>query len=106
MRNDVSRRRPGGERMRILVAGGTGQLAQSLIEASAQRAGWELTAVGRPDLAFAINRDGAGALARAAADHGLPIVHLSTDYVFDGRKPGCYVEADGTAPKGIYGRSK
>jgi dTDP-4-dehydrorhamnose reductase len=130
--------------MRILVAGRTGQLAQSLIEASAQRAGWELTAVGRPDLdlqappslaraiaavrphvvvnaaaytavdraerepdlAFAINRDGAGALAKAAAEHGLPIVHVSTDYVFDGRKPGAYDETDGTAPQGVYGRSK
>jgi dTDP-4-dehydrorhamnose reductase len=58
------------------------------------------------DLAFAINRDGAGALAKAAADHGVPIVHVSTDYVFDGVKPDAYVESDAPAPQGIYGRSK
>jgi dTDP-4-dehydrorhamnose reductase len=60
----------------------------------------------QPELAFAINRDGAAALAQAAADHGLPIVHISTDYVFDGHKPGSYVETDATAPQGVYGRSK
>jgi dTDP-4-dehydrorhamnose reductase len=59
-----------------------------------------------PDLAFAINRDGARALAKAAADHGLPIVHVSTDYVFDGHKLAPYVETDAPAPQGVYGRSK
>jgi dTDP-4-dehydrorhamnose reductase len=56
--------------------------------------------------AFAVNRDGAGALAAAAAAHGAPIVHISTDYVFDGSKPGAYVEDDPTGPTGVYGRSK
>lgn len=56
--------------------------------------------------AFAVNRDGAGAVAAAAARHGVPIVHLSTDYVFDGRKQGPYVETDPVAPQGVYGQSK
>ena len=58
------------------------------------------------DLAFAINRDGAGNVAAAAARLGIPIVHLSTDYVFDGNKNGRYVETDAVAPMGVYGRSK
>ena len=58
------------------------------------------------DLAFAINRDGAGNVAAAAARLGIPIVHLSTDYVFDGNKSGRYVETDAVGPTGVYGRSK
>ena len=59
-----------------------------------------------PDLAFAFNRDGASNVAAAAARMGVPIVHLSTDYVFDGHKDGWYVETDAVAPKGVYGLSK
>jgi dTDP-4-dehydrorhamnose reductase len=59
-----------------------------------------------PDLAFAINRDGAGAVAAAAAELGAPIIHLSTDYVFDGAKTSPYEESDPTSPQGVYGRSK
>jgi dTDP-4-dehydrorhamnose reductase len=59
-----------------------------------------------PDLAFAVNRDGAGNVAAAAARLGIPIIHLSTDYVFDGKKQGRYVETDFVAPMGIYGKSK
>jgi dTDP-4-dehydrorhamnose reductase len=59
-----------------------------------------------PDLAFAINRDGAGIVAVAAARLGIPIIHLSTDYVFDGRKGSPYVETDAVAPNSVYGRSK
>jgi len=58
------------------------------------------------ELAFAINRDGAAAVAAAAARVGAPIIHLSTDYVFDGAKDGLYVETDPVAPQGVYGRSK
>jgi dTDP-4-dehydrorhamnose reductase len=58
------------------------------------------------DIAFATNRDGAGNAAAAAARLGVPIIHLSTDYVFDGKKNGPYVETDPVAPQGIYGRSK
>jgi len=56
--------------------------------------------------AFALNRDGAGALAAAAGAVGCPIIHVSTDYVFDGNKAGAYVEDDATNPMGVYGHSK
>jgi dTDP-4-dehydrorhamnose reductase len=59
-----------------------------------------------PDLAFAINEHGAGAVARAARLLGVPLVHLSTDYVFDGAKPSPYVEEDAVGPTGVYGASK
>ena len=58
------------------------------------------------EAAFAINRDGAGALAAAAKASGFPILHVSTDYVFDGTKAEPYVETDRTNPAGVYGRSK
>lgn len=59
-----------------------------------------------PDLARAINADGAGAVARAAARLEVPLVHVSTDYVFSGDKPGPYVEADPPSPTGVYGETK
>jgi dTDP-4-dehydrorhamnose reductase len=59
-----------------------------------------------PALAMAINRDGAGVLAAAAARLGVPFIHISTDYVFDGRKATPYREDDAPAPLGVYGRSK
>lgn len=59
-----------------------------------------------PDLAFAVNAVGAGKVAEAAARLGVPVIHLSTDYVFDGTKDGAYVETDATAPLGVYGASK
>jgi dTDP-4-dehydrorhamnose reductase len=59
-----------------------------------------------PDLAFTINRDGARALAQAAASIGAPFIHFSTDYVFDGGKPAPYVEDDPTGPLNVYGASK
>lgn len=58
------------------------------------------------DAAFAVNCDGAGALAAAARAQGCPIVHVSTDYVFDGAKAGAYLETDVANPAGVYGRSK
>ena len=58
------------------------------------------------DAAFAINATGAGAVATAAAALGLPLIHISTDYVFDGAKPAPYVETDPTRPTGVYGASK
>jgi dTDP-4-dehydrorhamnose reductase len=58
------------------------------------------------DLAFAINAAGAGAVARAAARLGVPLVHISTDYVFAGDKVEPYVESDPTGPTGVYGASK
>lgn len=59
-----------------------------------------------PEKAFAINRDGAAAAARAAASVNAGFVHISTDYVFDGRKSEPYVEEDETGPLNVYGRSK
>ncbi|PZO75765.1 MAG: dTDP-4-dehydrorhamnose reductase [Mesorhizobium amorphae] len=59
-----------------------------------------------PELAYAANRDGPANLAEAAADAGLPLVHLSTDYVFPGTSQDPYRETDPTGPLGVYGRSK
>jgi len=59
-----------------------------------------------PAAAFAVNRDGAGNLARACRRQGIPLIHVSTDYVFDGTKPGAWREDDPVAPLGVYGRSK
>jgi dTDP-4-dehydrorhamnose reductase len=56
--------------------------------------------------AFALNRDGARLLAEAAARRGIPIIHISTDYVYDGHKPSPYVENDTPAPATVFGRSK
>jgi dTDP-4-dehydrorhamnose reductase len=59
-----------------------------------------------PDQAFALNRDGAGAVAAAAAALGVPVIHLSTDYVFDGTKDVPYMESDPVHPRCVYGQSK
>ena len=58
------------------------------------------------DLAFAINRDGPAALADACREIGAPLIHYSTDYIFDGGKAGAYVEDDPVAPLSVYGASK
>jgi dTDP-4-dehydrorhamnose reductase len=52
------------------------------------------------------NAIGPGVLARACAAAGVPLVHISSDYVFDGAKLGAYREDDPIAPLGVYGRSK
>jgi dTDP-4-dehydrorhamnose reductase len=59
-----------------------------------------------PELARRVNGDAPGALARAAAAAGIPIVQVSTDYVFSGDKPAPYDEDDATGPRGVYGHSK
>lgn len=58
------------------------------------------------DLAMAVNRDGAAQLAAISGELGLPFLHVSTDYVFDGEKGAPYVETDSTHPLGVYGRTK
>lgn len=59
-----------------------------------------------PEAAYALNRDAPGRIAAACARHGLPLVHISTDYVFDGTKREPYVEDDPIAPISVYGSSK
>ena len=56
--------------------------------------------------ATTVNADAVAALATACTDHDVRLVHLSTDYVFDGTKSGWYVESDPIAPLGVYGNSK
>ena len=59
-----------------------------------------------PELAFAINATAPGVFAEEAAALGIPLIHYSTDYVFDGSKPAPYTEDDATNPLGVYGKSK
>jgi len=129
--------------MRLLIAGGSGQVAQSL-RLAAEAHGIAAAVHGRPELditrpetiesavaafapdviinaaaytavdlaerevssAFAVNRDGAGNVAAAAASAGVPVIHISTDYVFDGTASRPYLEDDATNPLGVYGLSK
>ncbi len=56
--------------------------------------------------AVALNAEAAAGLAEMAAEFDAPILHLSTDYVFDGTKTEAYLETDPVAPLGVYGRSK
>jgi dTDP-4-dehydrorhamnose reductase len=125
---------------RILVTGGTGQLAASLAVLGGER----VIRVGRPEFdfdrpetiettfrateprlvvnaaaytsvdaaetdaaaAFRANRDGPEALARLCAAAGIPLIHVSTDYVYDGDKLSPYVEIDAVGPRSVYGASK
>lgn len=59
-----------------------------------------------PAGAFAVNRDGAATLAAACAAAGIPLLHVSTDHVFDGRPGRPWREDDAPSPLGAYGRSK
>jgi dTDP-4-dehydrorhamnose reductase len=59
-----------------------------------------------PALADLINARAPGQLAARASRLEIPIIHLSTDYVFDGQKPAPYVESDPVHPLNVYGRSK
>lgn len=59
-----------------------------------------------PELALAVNRNGPAHLAAACGKARLPLIHISTDYVFDGKKDGPYRETDPVSPLGVYGRSK
>jgi dTDP-4-dehydrorhamnose reductase len=56
--------------------------------------------------ALRANAEGPGRLAQLCATAGVPLVHISTDYVFDGAKGAPYVETDATSPTGVYGSSK
>ena len=59
-----------------------------------------------PDAALAVNRDGVAHLAALCRDVGIPLLHVSTDYVFDGSASRPYCEDDLAVPLGMYGRSK
>ena len=125
---------------RILVTGGSGQLAQAL----ARAAGGRVEVVGRPAFDFErpdsldavirarlpalvvnaaaytagdaaesapeeaarANASGPGLVARTCQALGIPLVHVSTDYVFDGTKGAPYLETDATNPTGVYGATK
>jgi dTDP-4-dehydrorhamnose reductase len=58
------------------------------------------------DLAYMVNRDGPRNLAEACDENGIPLIHISTDYVYSGAKKGAYVEDDPVAPAGVYAQSK
>ncbi|MEM7767234.1 MAG: dTDP-4-dehydrorhamnose reductase [Pseudomonadota bacterium] len=58
------------------------------------------------EAAYALNADGPGVLADLCAGAGVPIVHVSTDCVFDGLKAGAYTEEDAPNPESVYGQSK
>jgi dTDP-4-dehydrorhamnose reductase len=59
-----------------------------------------------PERAARVNQQGPRVLAEATAARGLPLLHVSTDYVFDGEKGAPYLESDATHPLGVYGASK
>ena len=129
--------------MRILVAGGQGQVGSALEQQGIEQ-GLDLVALGRadldicseesiasafdkyqpdllinaaaytavdkaesePELAYAINETATGLLADACAARDIPMLHISTDYVFDGTKDSPYVETDPVNPIAVYAKSK
>ncbi len=118
--------------MTIAVVGGAGQLGRALVARGISAPAIDITdaaavrgildgvtvlinaaaytavdkAENERDEAFAVNRDGAGILARACAERGVKFLHVSTDYVFDGTGTKPYREDDPIAPLGVYGESK
>ena len=87
-----------------IVAALTAARPQAIVSAAAYTAVDK--AESESDLTFAVNANGAAAVAHAANAMSVPLIHLSTDYVFDGTKASAYLEDDATAPTGVYGASK
>src|ERR1700689_3046354 len=87
-----------------IAEGLAGRRADVIVNAAAY------TAVDRAeteeDLATRVNGTGAGLVAEAARGLGIPVIQISTDYVFDGALDRPYREDDAPAPVGVYGRSK
>jgi len=108
---------PRGHTVR-LAGRATADLANGVALSGAMAAFWPdlvvnaaaYTAVDRaedePEKAFRLNRDGAANVAAAAAALHAPLIHLSTDYVYDGAKSSAYLETDAPRPLGVYGASK
>src|SRR5580698_7074552 len=89
--------------MRLYVIGGQGQIARSLREASAANDDIIFGCAERPDVDLLRPNSVAQALANFGPDI---VIHLSTDYVFDGTKDVAYVESDPASPRSVYGQSK
>lgn len=87
------------------LAGLVGRIAPAIVVNAAAYTAVD-KAEGDAETAFRVNAEAPGALARACAARGIPFVHYSTDYVFDGASSRPYREDDATAPLGVYGASK
>jgi dTDP-4-dehydrorhamnose reductase len=87
------------------VAAWVGRHRPALIVNAAAFTGVDL-AEREAEACFAVNAEGAGNLAQAATEAGAGLIHVSTDFVFDGRLGRPYVESDATAPLNVYGASK
>ncbi len=59
-----------------------------------------------PDKAYAVNTQGPANLAAICAELSIPLIHISTDYIFDGNNSKPYIEEDSAAPNGVYATSK
>lgn len=92
------------ERPQTIQAALAGRACDVLVNAAAYTA--VDAAETAPERAFAINAVAPGVLAEACAARGAAILHLSTDYVFDGAKGSPYLERDTPAPLNVYGASK
>lgn len=85
---------------RAIRASGCGGVLNAAAHTAVDRAEAE------PDLARAVNAAAPAAMAQAAAQMGIPFLHISTDYVFDGSGERPWVESDPTGPLGVYGATK
>ena len=99
----------------ILITGGAGQVGLELLAAvwpegvvlhAPARAELDLGDAASVRAAFAANAMGPAVLADATREAGIPLIQVSTDYVFDGAKTSAYVETDPVGPLGVYGASK
>jgi dTDP-4-dehydrorhamnose reductase len=98
-RNDADFARPGSLRGKIEAAR-PGAIVIAAAYTAVDKAESE------PELAWRVNAEAPAEIARAATTLDVPLVHVSTDYVFDGKKSEPYVETDPVAPVNVYGRSK